>query len=190
MGLRFWGKKKEDKVETPEQKDAYADKIAEIKRKWQESGKGEEIDVNVSELEGEETEQDKEKGKVEGETEIQEIPGPEKTEEEKRVEEKVAKKTNDGVQVKERKLYKLRIVYNKNGCVGAGHCVLSDIDNFKLDKDFKADLIGGKEQEPVKGVYYKEIETYEPHQIINAARTCTPQVIGVIDLETGKRIAP
>ena len=180
MGLKFWGKKKEGKAEEVKNSDVYADRIAEIKRKWQEPDK---VDVDVSDLEGKESENI--------ETETQEISTPEtQTKEEKRIEEKVAKKTKGNVQAAERKLYKLRIIYNKNGCIGAGHCVLSDIDNFKLDKEFKADLIDGKEEGPVKGVFYKEIETYEPHMIINAAKTCTPQVIGVIDLETGKRIAP
>lgn len=88
------------------------------------------------------------------------------------------------------KVFKLRIVYNKKGCTAAGHCVLSDPYDFGLDEDFKAILKESKEGEgPLKGVFFKEIETTEPHLIINAAKTCTPRVIGVIDLETGKKIA-
>ena len=89
---------------------------------------------------------------------------------------------------KERKVHKLRIIYNKNGCLASGHCVLSDPYNWFLDKDFKADLVGGKETQ--KGVFIKEIETTEPHLVINASKTCTPKVIAIIDVETGKRIAP
>ena len=91
---------------------------------------------------------------------------------------------------KVRKKYRLRIIYNKNGCTASGHCVLSDPYNFKLDEEFKADLIEGTPHATAKGTWVKEIETEEPHLIINAAKTCTPRVIAVIDLETGQRIAP
>ncbi len=90
-----------------------------------------------------------------------------------------------------KKKFKLRIVYNKKGCVSSGHCILSDPFDFELNGEFKAILKGGKEQEgPVKGIFIKEIETDEPHLVINAAKTCTPKVIAIIDMETGKRIAP
>lgn len=92
---------------------------------------------------------------------------------------------------KEKKKTRLKIVYNKKGCIASGHCVLSDPYDFKLDDEFKAILVGGKEQEgPVKGIFIKEIETEEPHLVLNAANTCTPKVIAVIDMDTGKRIAP
>jgi ferredoxin len=89
-----------------------------------------------------------------------------------------------------RKVFRLRVVYNKKGCISAGHCVLSDPYDFKLDDEFKAILTDSKEGEGVmQGVFTKEIETTEPHLIMNAARTCTPRVIAVFDVETGKRIA-
>lgn len=90
-----------------------------------------------------------------------------------------------------RKTFKLRIIYNKKGCLSSGHCLLSDPYDFKLDDEFKAILVDSREGEGVqKGVFFKDIETTEPHLIMNAAKTCTPKVIAVIDLETGKRIAP
>jgi len=92
---------------------------------------------------------------------------------------------------KEKKVFRLRIVYNKKGCTAAGHCALSDPYDFTIDEDFTANLIGGREQAgSVKGIFFKDIETAEPHLAINAAKTCTPRVIAVIDLDTGKRIAP
>lgn len=87
-----------------------------------------------------------------------------------------------------RKVFKIKIVYNMNGCTGSGHCALSDIYDFSIREDFKGILVGGKEIAP--GVFVKEVETTEPHLAINAAKTCTPKVIAVIDMETGKRIAP
>ncbi len=87
-----------------------------------------------------------------------------------------------------KKTFKIKIVYNMNGCTGSGHCALSDIYDFSIGEDFKGILVGGKEIAP--GVFVKEVETTEPHLAINAAKTCTPKVIAVIDMETGKRIAP
>lgn len=91
---------------------------------------------------------------------------------------------------KERKVFKLRVVYNKKGCIASGHCVLSDPFNFTLDDEFKAILIDGQKMPAAPDLWFKDIETDSPHLVINAAKTCTPKVIGVIDLETGKRIAP
>ena len=90
-----------------------------------------------------------------------------------------------------RKVFKLRIIYNKKGCVASGHCILSDPYNFELDEEFKAILKDGKPLTGVQqGVFVKEIETDSPHLVLNAAKTCTPRVIAIIDMETGKRIAP
>ncbi len=90
-----------------------------------------------------------------------------------------------------KKKFKLKIIYNKNGCIASGHCALSDPYNFTLDEEFKGDLKDGKALTgPAKGTFVKEIETDSPHLILNAAKTCTPKVIAVIDMETGKRIAP
>lgn len=85
---------------------------------------------------------------------------------------------------------KLRIVYNRKGCIGSSHCALSDPYNFELDDEPKAILKDGKPFQGTEGVFVKEIETEEPQLVINAAKTCTPRVISVIDLKTGKRIAP
>lgn len=87
------------------------------------------------------------------------------------------------------KTVKIRIVYNKKGCIGSGHCVLSDPYNFVLDDEFHADLKGGK---PMGGlnsqVFVRETETDSPHLAINAAHTCTPKVIAVFQQveENGK----
>lgn len=92
---------------------------------------------------------------------------------------------------KVKKTFKLKIVYNRKGCISSCHCILSDPYDFKLDDELKAILVDGKEMSgPVGGIFVKEIETTEPHLAINAAKTCTPRVIAIIDLETGKRIAP
>lgn len=57
----------------------------------------------------------------------------------------------DGIVIK--KVYKLKIIYNKNGCKAAGHCVLSDPYNWVLDEEFKADLKDSKET--IKGIFVK-----------------------------------
>lgn len=86
------------------------------------------------------------------------------------------------------KKWKLKIIYNKAGCVSSGHCVLADPYDFKLDAEFKADLVDGKPLKGANQVFEKIIETEQPHLAVNAAKTCTPRVIAVIDMETGKRI--
>ena len=86
----------------------------------------------------------------------------------------------------------LRVIYNRKGCIGSGHCILSDAYDFAFDdEEFKAILKDGTELEGVqKGVWVKDVITKEPHLLLNAAKTCTPRVIAIIDLKTGKRIAP
>jgi len=92
---------------------------------------------------------------------------------------------------KEKKVFHLRIIYNKKGCISSGHCILSDPFNFELDSEFKAVLKESREGEGVQqGIFFKDIETDSPHLVINAAKTCTPKVIAVIDLDKNKRIAP
>jgi ferredoxin len=111
------------------------------------------------------------------------------------VKERQAKKAGsgnktEGGNLETRRKFRLRIVYNRKACIGSSHCILSDPYNFELDEGFKAVLKGGKEMPNAKGVFVKVIETEEPHLAINAAKTCTPRVISIIDLDTGKRIAP
>lgn len=87
------------------------------------------------------------------------------------------------------KAVKLRIVYNKKGCIGSGHCVLSDPYNFILDGEFHANLKEGKPMGGLNsGVFVRETETDSPHLAINAAHTCTPRVIAVFQQveENGK----
>ena len=83
---------------------------------------------------------------------------------------------------------RIRIVYNRKGCIASGHCVLSDPFNFELDEEFRAILKDAKPMgDPKLDVWYKDIETDVPHMPFNAMVTCTPKVIAVIDLETGKK---
>ncbi len=94
---------------------------------------------------------------------------------------------------KERKVHRLRIVYNKKGCVGSGHCMLSDPYDFVWSEkdEWKAELVEGKPMEGAhqQNIFVREIETEEPHLVINAAKTCTPRAIAVFDIERKKFIA-
>ena len=89
-----------------------------------------------------------------------------------------------------KKIFKLKVIYNQKGCVSSGHCALSDPYDFSLDQDDKGVLKDGKELPGQKGIFVKEIQTDSPHLILNASKTCTPRVIAVIDMDSGKRIAP
>ncbi len=98
-------------------------------------------------------------------------------------------KAAEGPEPETPKTVKLRIVYNKKGCVGSGHCVLSDPYNFVLDGEFHADLKEGRPMGGLNsGVFVRETETDSPHLAVNAAHTCTPRVIAVFQQvsENGK----
>ena len=86
------------------------------------------------------------------------------------------------------KKFRLKIIYNRGGCIGSGHCALADPYDFQIGEDFKAVMKEGQLVPGTKDTYFKIIETTEPHLSVNAAKTCTPRVIAVIDMDTGKRI--
>ena len=50
---------------------------------------------------------------------------------------------------------KLKIIYNRKNCIGAGACAAMDPDHFEMADDGKADLKGGKE---VDGKFELEVE--------------------------------
>ena len=86
-----------------------------------------------------------------------------------------------------RKMFKLKIAYNKKRCIGAGQCVLADPYDFGLDEKGIADLKEAGEQ---GGLFVKELDTESPHLALNAAKACPAMVISIFDRETGKKVAP
>ncbi|HIH41693.1 TPA: ferredoxin [Candidatus Woesearchaeota archaeon] len=79
---------------------------------------------------------------------------------------------------------KFKIIYDRQACIGANACVVLNPQLFEMDKDGKANLIGGKKL--ADGTF--ELVTDARESIIESARGCPVEVIKVIDLETGKKI--
>ena len=83
---------------------------------------------------------------------------------------------------------RLKIIYDRNGCIGADMCTFTDSKHFEMQPDRKVNLKGGREIEPGSGLYGLELEAFD-QDAINAGQSCPAGVITVIDLQTGKRLA-
>ncbi len=84
-------------------------------------------------------------------------------------------------------MVKLRIEYDKNGCIGAASCVSADPLRYKLDETGKADLLGSKQEGDLQVL---EVDTDQPDIFINAAKACPVLIIKVINKDTGQVLAP
>lgn len=82
-------------------------------------------------------------------------------------------------------MVKLRIEYDKAGCIGAAVCVNQDPARFVLDADGKADIIGHR----MEGAHQVlEVDVADADPIVNAAKGCPVLIIKV--LSEGKQLAP
>lgn len=81
-----------------------------------------------------------------------------------------------------------RIVYDRNGCIGAGTCEALDPDNFELVEDGLADLKDGDEVQD--GIWVKEISDADKDAALEAAKGCPVNVIKIMDAETDEQIYP
>ncbi len=84
-------------------------------------------------------------------------------------------------------MVKLRIEYDKNGCIGAAACVAVDPLRYKLDNSGKADLLGSSQE---GNLQILEVETDDPTTVVEAARACPVLIIKVINKDTGEVLAP
>ena len=83
----------------------------------------------------------------------------------------------------DKKVY--RIWYDRPGCIGAAACVAIAPKVWVMNKDGKADLIGGKQISESEW----ELEIDDDLQInIDAAQGCPVNVIKIFDKETGEKI--
>ena len=88
---------------------------------------------------------------------------------------------------------KLKIVYEREGCIGAAACAAIDPENFVMNDDGKADLTKAVKKEDGKWEKIVEVPTQaDAEKIIDAARGCPVDVIEIFDddKEKGKKIAP
>ena len=86
---------------------------------------------------------------------------------------------------------KLKVVYDRNGCIGAAACASIDPINFVMNAgDGKADLTGSEKE----GIYSVKIVSVSNEQeltrVVESAKACPVNIIEVRDLETGEKLAP
>ena len=81
---------------------------------------------------------------------------------------------------------KYRVVYEREGCIGAAACSAVDPENWSLDDENKAVLKNSKETSP--RVFEREITEEELELQLNVARACPVNVIHIYNKETGEKI--
>lgn len=92
-------------------------------------------------------------------------------------------------EVKEEKGNQYRIVYNRDGCIGAGVCAAVAEKHWVMNQDGKADLVdANKEEKEGKEQWVREIEESELDVNKQAAEGCPALVIHIYNKETGEKI--
>lgn len=81
-------------------------------------------------------------------------------------------------------LKKIKIIYEKKNCIGAGICELVNPENFKIGKDSLANLIGGKLIDEKRKIYEKilEVDEKELEKIKMAVNGCPSRVIRIEEI--------
>ena len=82
-----------------------------------------------------------------------------------------------------------RIVYDREGCIGAAACVAAYPERWNLADDGKADIQGdGVTKNDDNTEQIVEISEEEFQKMMDSAQACPVNVIHIIDLETGQRV--
>jgi ferredoxin len=78
---------------------------------------------------------------------------------------------------------RVKVIYNREGCIGAAACELAAPEFWKLAKDNKAELLGAKLNKKT-GKYELEIEVSKKQlkSLKESALSCPVNVIEVIEL--------
>ena len=82
---------------------------------------------------------------------------------------------------------KYKIVYDREGCIGAAACAAVYPERWEIVEDGKADIKDGvsKEDNLVQEIEFDEDEL---EKMMAAAESCPVNVIHIIDLETGEKL--
>jgi ferredoxin len=87
----------------------------------------------------------------------------------------------------QKKRYK--IVYDREGCIGAAACVAAYPERWQLMDDGKADITGeGAKRNDDNTEQTLEISEEEFQKMMDSAQACPVTVIHIVDLETGQRV--
>lgn len=82
---------------------------------------------------------------------------------------------------------KYKVVYERNGCIGAAACAALLAERWKIsDMDGKANLINGVETKP--GIFEYEFTEDELARVLESAEACPVNVIHIYDEEGNKII--
>ncbi len=84
----------------------------------------------------------------------------------------------------------IKMVYDRNGCIGAAACAAINPEDFVMNDDGKADLVQAKKE----GDKFIKI-LHVPNQdlldkIVDSAKGCPVDVIEVWDVKENKKLAP
>ncbi len=80
-----------------------------------------------------------------------------------------------------------KIIYDREGCIGAAACAAVSPKYWKMVEDGKANLIGSEKVEG-KEEYILEIDDTDFEEMFEAAQSCPVIVIHIINLDTGEKI--
>ncbi len=80
-----------------------------------------------------------------------------------------------------------KIVYDREGCIGAAACVAAYPERWSLADDGKADVKDGTQNDD-NTVQELEFTEEEFQKMMDSAQACPVNVIHIIDLETGERV--
>lgn len=91
---------------------------------------------------------------------------------------------------------RIKIIYDRSGCIGAAACQAVAPDFWKIVDDGLADLKGASKVPGEEGVYELLIDESEAKEHFKrilqenkeAAEACPVQVIKIINLDTGEKI--
>jgi len=81
-----------------------------------------------------------------------------------------------------------RVVFDREGCIGAGMCALANPEHWELSKEDGLSVLKGAVEIEKDLVYEKEIGEEELQKMLAAAQGCPMNVIHIIDLSTGERL--
>ena len=81
-----------------------------------------------------------------------------------------------------------KIIYDREGCIGAGVCAAVADKFWKMVDDGKADLVGGVKN--AEGKWELEIDEKDLDINKQAAEGCPALVIHLINKDTGEKVFP
>ena len=84
---------------------------------------------------------------------------------------------------------KIKILYNRIECIGAGACAEIAPNRWKMVYDEgKANLVDGKQTDSGQFEAILEVDEDQLKILINSADVCPVNVIHIIDLKTGEQL--